>query len=727
MRTLVSYLNERPPQDLRNIAENWQASLTDRLYTGNTFQLSQEMTSEFLQRRLLEKLAKPELDLLRHFIGLPGFVTSLRELATTQTPQTSDEAQLDHLTTSLRQSGLLFEDKVRAEPDDPDGKVETPKARPGWGEIYGWRGRNVPTVALKEVLVLPRELARPLSRLLAEKEADQVGRKPTLSHQPLAQLLKRLEPEVLEAQAENWGILALLGSNVSPAAISSELTRALADKAQQKRVLSELPEGSQELFEQLRAQGGRTTLPALLAEYVSLKRLGRNLRPLTERLLAWEAFEGGESIVFVPSEIANPQSESQPSALPLQTVTAPPDVSTFPPYALAWDSLTYLTYLSQNEVELTARNYIPKRDLKKLAAQMWVKQEVEESYRLTFLINLCFSLKLYEADEESGRVVGGLGLPNWLELDFYEQSRQFCATWLQDALHTGPVTFPPHYNTRHVINGANRAMLNLLTDCVPGHWYSLATFLHKIQRDNPYFILPRRDLLNLVGQQRLEELGRMWMYHEGDLLQQTLSTALNWLGIVQIGRDEAGRPIAFSVTPFGAEMCEHSGATRQALPPTPNPILVQPSFEVMLLAPDVETIWTLQKFTNVHKLDRVSLFALGRESVLRGLESGLTSTDIIEWLQSQNSQPLPQNIVTSIEDWSKSFRRLVVAPVMLLEAEDPLMLDELIQSPQYAAFFVRRLSPTAALVNLPTTSESRRSNPLKSFKSKLKAGGYYAQ
>lgn len=726
MRTLVSYLNEKTPQDLRVIAELWEASLTDRLYTGNTFQLAQEMQSEFLQRRLLEKLEENDLKLMAWFTRQPAPTPTLEELV-----RAMNSVDVPSQVKRLRQFGLLYEDRVK-EVSSEGSVTPAPPSRRGWGELYS-RNLNLTTPGKKAVFVLPRELAHPFHRLVNEKlnSTHPVGGV-KISHLPLQQLVERLEPELLEGLAELWGIVALQGQ-ANHQEMAAELTRSLSDKTLQAKVLGELPEDSQELFEQIKHQGGRTTISTLRKEFVTLKRLARNIRPLTERLLVWEAFEEGESVVFIPPEIAAPKANAAGrSTIELQTVAHPANATTFPPYALAWDSLTFLNYIGQNEVALTNQRYIPKRHTKKLLTQLWLNEETDEAWRFDFLTSLAQRLELYTVETYSGRLMPGPGLDNWLRLDFYEQTRRFFELWNSTVYYNGPVSYPYYYNSSTAILKSQQTIMGWLADCTPGTWYSLASLLHKVQRENPFFIRPRRELLNQFGLQRVDEFSRMWSRIEGEIIRRTFGTVLDWLGIVKVGRDEQGRVDSFTLTELGAELAGVPDAPRQTLPAVDKPLLVQPNLEIMLFAPQVDTIWTLLKFTTLKKLDQVSLYSLDRASVLRGLETGMTSSVILEWLAARNPQPLPQNVAVSVQDWSKGFRRVMVERTTLLEVEDPAVLDELLQSKQYAEFFVRRLSPTAAVVRLPEPKDpnpylrDNRNDPLKTFKTKLKGGGFFA-
>ncbi|MEI6044326.1 MAG: helicase-associated domain-containing protein [Chloroflexota bacterium] len=731
MRTLVSYLNQKRPQELKRFAELWEANLTDRLSNGNTFQLAQEMQSEFLQRRLLEKLNEDDLTLLAFFTTQSTSGLSQEDLL--------QKFKLNEIGPSLlrlRQLGLLYEDKIKAEnsqittPNLP--LIEPPAERRIWDRSYSLSS-NDSTTDLKTTLLLPRELTHSLRRLVAEKQASNAITEEGLeiSRLPLRQLLERLEPELLESLAPAWGLVGLQGST-SANELAAELILSLSDSALQANVLSQLPEDSQDFFARLKQEGGRTTLLNLRKEFVNLKRLARSLQPLTKHLLVWEAFELGGSVVFIPPEIATPTSTlADRPTLTLQTTTLPINPTVYPPYTLAWDSLTFLNYIGQNEVALTAQQYIPKRHVKKLSSLLWINKRSDEALRFEFLTELYKKLNLYKTELSTGRLQPSLGLDEWLRLDLYEQTRRLFEVWKKTPQLNACINYPSYYNSHAAITQSNEAILGWLSACQPGIWYSFASLLRKVQRENPFFIRSRRELINQFGLAQVEEFGLTWNQVEGEIIRWTLELILEWLGVVMVSLDAQDRMESFTLTDLGAELVGVPGVTRQSLPLNEKPLLVQPNFEIMLFGPRVDLLWILLKFTNLKKLDQVSLYTLDQASVLRGMESGLSATMLLEWLARNNPQPLPQNLVVSVQDWSKGFRRVMVERTILLEVEDPRVLDELLQTKQYAAYFVRRLSPTAAVVKLaePKNSFFAENSPdesLKLFKNRLKNNGFFA-
>jgi hypothetical protein len=238
-------------------------------------------------------------------------------------------------------------------------------------------------------------------------------------------------------------------------------------------------------------------------------------------------------------------------------------------------------------------------------------------------------------------------------------------------------------------------------------------------------------MINQYGLLQLEMFGRSWFQKEGEIIKLTMSTVLEWLGVVKIGRDEAGQAVSFALTELGAELVGVPNLARQSWHSIEKPLLVQPNFEIMIFSPKVDLLWTLLKFAHLKKLDQVSIYTIDRASVRRGMESGLGPAMMLEWLTQRNLQPLPQNLVVSVQDWGKDFRRVMVERTTLLEVEDPMVLDELLKTKQYAAYFVRRLSPNAALIKLPEPKENPPTKnlpdePLKSFRKELRRAGFFA-
>ncbi len=717
MRTLVSYLNERTPQELRNIAESWQINLSGPLYAGNAFELAEQMIGEFRQRRMLEQLTPPMLQLFEFFLKQSNSTATLQQAADKL------KKELKIITTiavKLRELGLLYPE--RTSPFD---------SLPRFTEIYNRVSNRARPTQNPDELAIPRELSRPLLRLVNEKLAadnatGEVKSGFKITQLPLVNLLQRLETERLSAEADTWGLYGLR-AEAKATEIAEELARSMSDSYQQKRVLDLLSPDCRELFEQLKAEPHPVTIDKLLEKYVSHRRLSRAIEPLTEASLVWEVFENKQSLVWVPAEIKTPKTDgaNRPN-LDLQTVPEPADALHIPPFALAWDILTFLNYLNQNEVVLTQQEEIPKRHLKKIAPKLWYKEDVEELSRFGILTELCQKLKLIEYDLEERRIIPGETSQEWLKLDLYEQSRRLFKLYRDNPSSYSTIYFPFYYAGRDSYTKVIDSLLSWLVSCQPHVWYSLDSLLLKVEKEQPYFIRSRRELLNTFGTQRLQDMSKQWRQVEGSIIRTIIGTVMEWFGLVRVGRDNLKRVTSFSLTDFGLELAQRSD-TPTALPVADKPLTVLANFEVMLFVPQTNVLWNLLQFADPVKLDNVSQFVINQKSVLRGMDTGVSPSQVIALLKEKSAQPVPQNLLVSIEDWGKDYKLVQVRRTVLLQVENPAILDELLQSKQYASFIQERLTPNAALVQLPEHDEFSRVDPLKSFKGKLKTGGYFTR
>ena len=103
--------------------------------------------------------------------------------------------------------------------------------------------------------------------------------------------------------------------------------------------------------------------------------------------------------------------------------------------------------------------------------------------------------------------------------------------------------------------------------------------------------------------------------------------------------------------------------------------------------------------------DRVSVYAINKESVLRAVEQGISPAEITAFLTTHTGKRLPQNVSQSISDWARLIKHLHVQRLTIIEVEDPAILDELTRT-QTRKYVARRISPTVAVATLPEVSDT---------------------
>jgi hypothetical protein len=124
-------------------------------------------------------------------------------------------------------------------------------------------------------------------------------------------------------------------------------------------------------------------------------------------------------------------------------------------------------------------------------------------------------------------------------------------------------------------------------------------------------------------------------------------------------------------------------------------LIVQPNFEVMVLAPVSEALLVmLDRFAERVSLDLVAHYRISRASITRALQRGIHVEDIVQQLEQATGSELPQNVRYSLAEWERQARRIEIWQNMtLLEVDDESSLDELLADEHSRTFFGRRLAP----------------------------------
>ncbi len=200
---------------------------------------------------------------------------------------------------------------------------------------------------------------------------------------------------------------------------------------------------------------------------------------------------------------------------------------------------------------------------------------------------------------------------------------------------------------------------------------------------------------------------------EGEWLAQVFAEPLSWLGIAELARDASGRPAAFRLTDLGlaaladrpSERERQQSELHQQLaahgPALTNALLVQPNFDIMVMAPleNLTLLRQVDRFADQTSMGEVALYRISKDSILGGLRNGLSGPEIISLLRENNRVPVASNVVQSIGDWAAELERLVLYENCdLLETPEAATLDRLMRQPEAARFVIKRLGPTYVLI-----------------------------
>ena len=168
------------------------------------------------------------------------------------------------------------------------------------------------------------------------------------------------------------------------------------------------------------------------------------------------------------------------------------------------------------------------------------------------------------------------------------------------------------------------------------------------------------------------------------------------LGIVDLGYDGAGHPVAIRLTRIGARVLglADGGSADQDLPPVLGRLIVTPDFDVMLFGDgdDADLVHDLDRFADRRSAEgTMRQFRLSDRSVHRGLVEGVTLQRMTEVLTANARTPVPQNVLKSIRGWALGAGLLLLGEDHVVRGEDPMLIARFVRDAGVRPFIKARL------------------------------------
>jgi hypothetical protein len=202
--------------------------------------------------------------------------------------------------------------------------------------------------------------------------------------------------------------------------------------------------------------------------------------------------------------------------------------------------------------------------------------------------------------------------------------------------------------------------------------------------------------------------------HEEDLLQQWLLPlhAFRWL---ETGVDEQGVvwfhwliDHQLSAEAHEPEQHQHADA-----------FYVQPDFELLLpptVSPQVE--WEVSIFADPVSSTDMRIYRITRETFYRGLESGKSGQEIIQFLASHATSKIPSGLEQALVEWDKQFGKLHFVEVTLLRVSTLEIANVIHTSKSCQPYILSRIGDLDFIVKKEQSSQ---------FHKHLQQMGYFPQ
>jgi hypothetical protein len=288
----------------------------------------------------------------------------------------------------------------------------------------------------------------------------------------------------------------------------------------------------------------------------------------------------------------------------------------------------------------------------------------------------------------------------WLRQPALDRTRQLLEGWVVSnwdelAGFGGIKVQRPFYRDLPL---AKRAILRLLEQAPAGQWVALEGFAAAVKRFEPDFARPdgRYDTWGLLSHTRQPLNGfEFWDQVEGKQLKNSVGGSLRWLGLTDLGID-GERASSFRLTALGAALIIGGAAAPEA---PIEPLVVQPNFEVV--APPYASPYARFQLGRIAERtggQDTEIYKLTKRSVQAAVEGGITFEDMLRFLHGQSEREPPQNVVASMREWAGQHGQVAIRRGVLLEADDPALLEQIRRDRRVRVPKVEPLTATTWLV-----------------------------
>lgn len=408
----------------------------------------------------------------------------------------------------------------------------------------------------------------------------------------------------------------------------------------------------------------------------------------------------------------------------LETVNLVPPTEFAAEPAMIYDMVVLVNAVYQQKIEPTQAGHIPKRIVNKLRPQL--KGQPHYTYdgndKYTDMIfDLLVDMRILQLtkppfSDMKPYLEPGPQLVAWSRLDLVEQVKQILKEWTHNRKITDLVgaDFDPwdsysYYYTMEVRKG-RQPLLNQLRICEPSKWYRIDSLLEELWEKEAGAM---RHVSSSKKSKRGDSEARLnWMKSDGQVYIGMLDSTLRDLGLVALGyevaptEEEHPNPTTFMLSEIAATLFSTHEQNTQASEQSNHEqrgnqryLIVQPSFELLLLQPHLPTLYSVLPFAQVNQIGVASRLTLKRASLLRGMAAGYNIEQIIQILEECSQKELPQNVIYTLRDWARQYKETRVSQVLLLEVSSEDIIAQLCASSKLQGFGIRQLAPSMLAVN----------------------------
>jgi hypothetical protein len=407
----------------------------------------------------------------------------------------------------------------------------------------------------------------------------------------------------------------------------------------------------------------------------------------------------------------------------LEILNAAPPTEFAAEPTMIYDMAVVVNAVFQQKIEPTQAGRIPKRIVNKLRpllkGQPHYTHDGDDHYPdmvFAILIDLQI-LRLTKPPFSDMKPYLELGpqLASWSRLDLIDQVERILKEWTHNKEIRDLVgaDFDPwdsysYYYSVDALKG-RQPLLNRLRACEPGKWYRIDSLLADLWEKEAGAM---RNAASFKKSRRDKDAQPKWMKSDGQIYVGMLDSTMRDLGLIALGfevaptQDKHPNPTTFMLSDMATSLFSMPELQVQASPESNNGhtdnqryLIVQPSFELLLMHPHLPTLYSILPFTQVNQIGVASRLTLTRAALLRGMAAGHRIEQVIQTLEECSQKELPQNVTYTLRDWAKQYKETRISQALLLEVSSEEIMAQLCASPKFQNFGIRQIAPFTLAVN----------------------------
>lgn len=547
----------------------------------------------------------------------------------------------------------------------------------------------------------------------------------------LDEIIAKLDDYIVYNIFQNYDIRWEQNYYNNQASLGRMISATLSTVTEPLDFLRKLQEPTKRLYLWLREQGGKVTMQDVRkhTEFSDFL-LGQMLQELERSALAFDGFSEQERFLFIPQDVyahIRTVTKTDAPATGLVTLDYEPAGIRHADTLILYDLAVLINAIYQQNIEPTQVGRVPKRIANKLRPLLQGKSRIDyegydDYHEMLFYALTEFKVLQLAASplpDIKPRYEPGPELSEWSQAGPTEQVKRLLRHWLTSGhwLDIAGVQYVPWDLYGTDLRTGREVLLKHLRRSKPGHWYTIQSLLRTIWQEDGTALEPETFYRRPKERPKSKKAYENWLQNEGEVYIGFLASSLYELGLVGLSyaleeslrAEHPVNPDFWMLTELGAAALD----TEVLATPTEEQarlLVVQPNFEVMLLQPHFSTLYSILPFVQVSQIGVVSRMTLTRQSVLRGLEMspGKNVEYIIETLTKHSQKELPQNVVYTLNDWTRQYKEVVVAPVLLLEFSGEEVAEQICKSTKLQKFGLRQIAPSLLAANAESNLQELR-------------------